>query len=65
MPQRAVTYVDGKPRVFLATGEDRARPVEVVLGPSDGALQAIASGVSEGQKVVVDGVFALKSELYR
>lgn len=65
VPQTAITYIDGDPMVFIAEGEDRVAPTPVVLGPSDGKLQGIQSGLTEGQRVVSKGVFALKSELYR
>ena len=65
VPMTAITYIDGNAMVFLAEGEDRVAPTPVELGPSDGNLQGIQSGLSEGQRVVSRGVFALKSELYR
>lgn len=65
VPQTAITYIDGDPIVFLAEGENRVVPTPVVLGPSDGKLQGIRSGLTEGKRVVSKGVFALKSELYR
>jgi cobalt-zinc-cadmium efflux system membrane fusion protein len=65
VPDVAVTYVDGRPTVFVADGPDRVIPVVVKLGASDGVRQEILEGVAAGQQVVVDGVFALKSELFR
>lgn len=65
VPMTAITYIDGNPMVFLAVVDDRVVPTPVVLGPNDGQLQGIESGLSEGQRVVSRGVFALKSELYR
>jgi cobalt-zinc-cadmium efflux system membrane fusion protein len=65
VPEVAVTYVDGKPTVFVAEAADRVIPVVVKLGVSDGQRQEILEGISAGQQVVVDGVFALKSELFR
>lgn len=61
----AVTYVDGKPTVFLVDGPERVIPVTVKLGVSDGVRQEILEGVSVGQQVVVGGIFAIKSELFR
>jgi len=65
IPGTAVTFVDGKPTVFLAQGEDRVVPTQVTLGGTDGAEQEILEGLAEGDNVVVEGVFALKSELFR
>jgi len=65
VPMTAITYIDGRPTVFLADGADRVVPTPVELGPDDGEHQGITSGLSEGQLVVSRGVFALKSELYR
>lgn len=65
VPDTAVTFVDGKPTVFIAETPERVIPVTVKLGPTDGKRQAISEGVQPGQQVVVAGVFALKSELFR
>jgi len=65
VPQSAVTYIDGNPTVFIAETDMRLLVTPVELGKSDGHNREIVSGVSAGQVVVVDGVFALKSELYR
>ncbi|UQA58798.1 efflux RND transporter periplasmic adaptor subunit [Polyangium aurulentum] len=65
VPMTAVTYIDGQPTVFLAEGPDRVVPTPIELGPSDGTSQGVVSGLSEGQLIVSQGVFALKSELYR
>jgi cobalt-zinc-cadmium efflux system membrane fusion protein len=64
-PSSAVTFVDGKPTVFVATGEDRVVPTAVEIGATNGDEQEIAGGLAEGAVVVSEGVFALKSELYR
>lgn len=65
VPQSAVTYVDGKPTVFVAETDTRVLPTEVELGASDGKSQEVLGGLREGQQVVAEGVFALKSELFR
>ncbi len=65
IPGTAVTFVDGKPTVFVALAEDRVVPTEVKLGATDGAEQEILLGLEDGAEVVVEGVFALKSELFR
>lgn len=65
IPFQAVTYVDGKPTVFITKGPTRVVPTPVQLGLSDGAQQEILSGIPDGSTVVSEGVFALKSELFR
>ncbi len=65
LPSSAVTFVDGKPTVFVEAAEDRVVPTAVELGTTNGEEQEIAGGLAEGAVVVSEGVFALKSELYR
>jgi cobalt-zinc-cadmium efflux system membrane fusion protein len=65
VPQSAITYVDGKATVFVAESDTRVVPTEVKLGGTDGSNQEILEGVKDGAVVVSDGVFALKSELFR
>jgi cobalt-zinc-cadmium efflux system membrane fusion protein len=64
VPREAITFVDGKPTVFVAEGDDRVVPTPVALGASDGERQEI-TGIPAGSRIVVEGVFALKSELFR
>ncbi len=65
VPASAITFVDGKPVVFVALEGDRVVPTQVGLGATDGSLQEITSGLEDGTTVVHEGVFALKSELFR
>lgn len=65
VPAAAVTYVDGAPTVFVVQGDDRVVPTRVALGAQSGQAQEITQGLTEGALVVSEGVFALKSELYR
>lgn len=65
IPSEALTFVDGKPSVFVAISPERIVPRNVELGPADETLQAITKGLEEGEMVVTTGVFALKSELFR
>lgn len=65
VPHEAITFVDGRPTVFVALAHDRVAPRPVELGTADGSLQAITRGLAEGERVVTAGVFALKSELFR
>ncbi len=65
VPAMAVLQVDGQPTVFVALkpGQYVVRPVE--LGVSDGDRVEIARGLVEGETVVTEGAFVLKSELLR
>jgi cobalt-zinc-cadmium efflux system membrane fusion protein len=65
VPTAALTFVDGKPTLFVANGEHRVRVASVELGATNGAETEVISGVAAGDQVVKDGVFALKSELFR
>jgi membrane fusion protein, heavy metal efflux system len=65
IPTRAITFVDGIPRVFVAVGPHSVRVARVQLGASDGDETEITDGLNETQAVVTDGAFALKSELFR
>lgn len=65
VPQSAITYVDGKATVFVAETDTRVVPTEIKLGGTDGTNQEILDGVKDGSVVVSEGVFALKSELFR
>jgi len=65
VPNSAVSYVDGKPTLFVASGAHAVRVVKVELGTTNGHETEILSGVKPGDQVVSEGVFALKSELFR
>ena len=65
VPRRAVTFVDGHSTVFVRSAPAQIVPVRVDLGATDGEAQEIRSGLAVGDQVVTDGVFALKSELFR
>jgi cobalt-zinc-cadmium efflux system membrane fusion protein len=65
VPTTAITFVDGKPTVFIASGEGAVRVANVEPGFTDGPQTEVKSGVKAGDSVVSEGVFALKSELFR
>jgi membrane fusion protein, heavy metal efflux system len=65
IPTRAITFVDGKPRVFVAVGPQAVRVTTVLLGANDEDETEIMDGVGATEEVVTDGAFALKSELFR
>jgi cobalt-zinc-cadmium efflux system membrane fusion protein len=65
VPRTAVLQVEGEPSVFVSLGNDTylARPVE--LGPAAGDWVEITRGLVDGDQVVTEGAFVLKSELLR
>jgi cobalt-zinc-cadmium efflux system membrane fusion protein len=65
VPAEAVTYVDGRPTVFVTVGPLSVLPTSVELGRSDGKQRQILAGLTPGQHVITHGVFELKSELFR
>lgn len=65
VPTTAITFVDGKPTVFVAKGPGAVDVANVEVGFSNGTQTEIVKGVAPGAEVVSEGVFALKSELFR
>ncbi|HKO51088.1 MAG TPA: efflux RND transporter periplasmic adaptor subunit [Polyangiaceae bacterium] len=65
VPTSAITLVDGRPTLFVKSGENAVRIVKVELGVSDADETEVLGGVKPGEEVVSEGVFALKSELFR
>jgi cobalt-zinc-cadmium efflux system membrane fusion protein len=65
VPSKAITFIDGKPAVFVVDSPVSVRRVSVELGDADGTQQQVLAGLSPGQEVITTGVFDLKSELFR
>ncbi|MET0387765.1 MAG: efflux RND transporter periplasmic adaptor subunit [Polyangiales bacterium] len=65
LPRDAVTSVDGKSTVFIAHDELSVEPRAIELGRQDGHQVEIVNGLKIGERVIVNGVFALKSEIFR
>ncbi len=65
IPREAVTWIDGKTSVFVQETPTKLRMVQVEVGDDDGQWLEVRSGLKPGQSVVVQGLFAVKSELYR
>ena len=61
----AITFVDGKPTVFVMAGPNAVRVVNVRLGAHDDHSTEVLDGIAATDRVVTDGAFALKSELFR
>jgi membrane fusion protein, heavy metal efflux system len=65
VPRTAVTRIDGKPTVFVMVGKGTVEPREIKLGGEDARDVAVTQGLKDGEQVVVGGMFALKSEIFR
>lgn len=65
LPRAAVLQIEGHPAVFVVTGRDQYEPRPLELGEHDGDRVEVVRGLAEGDEVVVEGGFALKSELQR
>jgi membrane fusion protein, heavy metal efflux system len=65
VPTAAITFVDGKPTVFVSAGPSAVRVIGVQLGANDGDETEIVTGLKENDEIVTEGAFALKSELFR
>jgi cobalt-zinc-cadmium efflux system membrane fusion protein len=65
IPRKALLQVEGETSVFVQTSKDRylVRPVE--LGRAAGDLVEVRRGLIEGELLVTEGGFVLKSELQR
>ena len=64
VPTAAVTLIDGKPTVFVATAAGFA-PRLVETENEQAGRVTLTQGVAAGDQVVVDGVYALKSRLLK
>ena len=62
VPESAVVNVEGEATVFVAEGKS-FHPVTVQTGVRSNGKIEIRSGINEGQSVVTNGAFILKSEL--
>jgi cobalt-zinc-cadmium efflux system membrane fusion protein len=65
VPRSALTDVAGKSVVFVRHADDDFELHDVVLGSSAGGMVEVVSGLREGEQVVVDGVFTLKSAVLK
>jgi cobalt-zinc-cadmium efflux system membrane fusion protein len=65
VPKAALTFVDSKPTVLVLAGPGLVEPRAVELGAEDGERVCIKQGLRAGESVITDGLFALKSEIFR
>jgi cobalt-zinc-cadmium efflux system membrane fusion protein len=65
VPTPAILHTNNRPCVFVQVAPERFRRTEVGLGQSSSDSVQIISGLAPGDRVVVKGAFALKSELLK
>lgn len=65
VPRSALVQVDGKPTLFVMVDDNGVVPREVELGAQGPDSVEVKKGLQPGEQVVTEGVFALKSELFR
>jgi cobalt-zinc-cadmium efflux system membrane fusion protein len=65
VPEAAVQLVDAQQTVFVAGEPGVYRPRAVTVGRSIGGSEEILDGLEAGETIVVNGAFALKSELLK
>ncbi len=61
VPQRAVTEVQGSYQVGIVDGNGKAEIRPVKVGARDGTDWVIASGLTAGEKVIVEGIQVVKA----
>lgn len=61
VPRTAVVEIAGKPVVFVRHGDEDYELHDVVLGESELGKIEVLNGLREGEQVVVQGAFTLKS----
>jgi cobalt-zinc-cadmium efflux system membrane fusion protein len=65
VPAAAVQTIEGRAAVFVRTGDDRFERRFIRPGERYGDLMEVVEGVEDGDTVVTEGSFLLKSELRR
>lgn len=65
VPNSAVTRIAGQPVVFVRQNDGHFEVHEAVLGRADTGFTEVVHGVREGEQVVSEGVFTVKSALLR
>jgi|SRR5688572_8269040 len=60
IPAAAVQYGSRGPYVYVVNAQNQSTVRDIVLGPAEGELQAIAKGLESGENVVLEGVDRLR-----
>lgn len=61
----AIVQLDGQPSIFVAHADHEYEPRAIELGGSVGERVEVLAGIAAGERVVVQGGFAIKSEMQR
>jgi len=64
IPSRAVTWIAGRPAVFVESGHNMVNASQVLLGGVNGDQTEVSVGLAAGQRIVSDGVGVLKDESF-
>lgn len=64
VPSAAVTLMNGRPAVFVDSGKGFV-PRQVETGPEQGGSVVVREGLAPGERLAVEGVYALKSRLLK
>ena len=62
IPAKAVVRAGDHDYVFVQIAEDQFVMTPVSLGPDLGGIRRVIGGLTEGQRIVVDGAFHLNNE---
>jgi len=65
IPRSALVQVDGKPTVFVEVAERSVMPRTIEIGAQGPDFIEVKAGLDAGERIVTEGVFALKAELFR
>ena len=65
IPASAIQKVEGKPVTFVQEKDGSFAKRDLELGREFGSSVEVKSGLNEGEHVVVEGAFTLKSELLK
>lgn len=65
IPRKAMVQVDGKPTVFVEIAERAVTPRTIEIGAQGPDFIEVKKGLEPGERIITEGVFALKSELFR
>src|SRR5574343_947174 len=65
VPASAVVRESDEDHVFVAEGDGVFRLTKVKLGPEQGGVRVLLSGLKGGEKLVIDGAFHLNNERNR
>lgn len=64
VPNGAIAWLGGRPAVFIESGHHRVQALPVTIGGTNGEQTEVSFGLSAGQRVVSEGVGALKDESF-